>query len=77
MMVNFKELKNAIQEKQFIYDTIIGALNRISVSDDEEEVSKHIQNITENLLPQYALSARKAHCLTTEFNSQLRGNQNE
>ena len=71
-MNKLEELKNKMQkafdeyhEKKVIannhYDMIIGCLNRMSVSDDEDEVERYYKNLINNSIYEYKEKARTSH----------------
>lgn len=73
--MKFEDYKKKDNEKNFYYDMIIGELNRISISDSEDEVEYHMKNIVEVTLPKYKELAREAHTLFEEFNEQMGWNK--
>lgn len=71
-MNKLEELKNKMKkaydeyhEKYVIannhYDMIIGCLNRMSVSDDENEVERYYDNLIHRSINEYKEKARKSH----------------
>lgn len=55
---NYEQI-NKIKNNQ--YDMIIGCLNRISVSDDENEVERYYNALINHSIKEYKETARKAH----------------
>lgn len=62
------DMQNEYQKYQQLYkescnksDTITGCLNRISVSDDEEEVERYYNNLINRSIKEYKEKARECH----------------
>ena len=59
-MLTHEEFKKKEQEKNMLYDTIIGALNRIAVSNNEQEVEMHMKNL-DGYIQKYHNVAREVY----------------
>lgn len=62
------DMKNEYQKYKQLYkelcnksDTITGCLNRIAVSDDEEEVERYYNNLINRSIKEYKEKARECH----------------
>lgn len=57
----FKDYKQISITKNQQYDMIIGCLNRISVSNDENEVERYYNDLLNHSIKEYKEIARKTH----------------
>ena len=67
----YQKYKEKSNEATGMRNLINGALNRIAISDSEEEVERVFKILIEEHIPKYKQVAREAYYTFTEYNKQL------
>lgn len=64
----YQKYNESQKDSDFQRGMIDGLLNRIAVSDNEDEVENAVKILIENYIPKYKEKAREAHKAFVEFN---------